>query len=195
MVSSVVFLRPLGLRLYLVDGADMFYYIDMNVYREAFERLSAGNFIIDEDYKQERIKGTINVSEDQSCVYTSIPYDEGWKVYIDGEKVPLIKTADSLLAVEITTGTHELEFKYLPNHFILGNIIAISGFLIFVTVIITDLTIKSKRKKKSAEQEQELSECMSALSDIIDSSNEENCDIQTETIAQEAENDTTNNTN
>ncbi len=180
--------------LYLLKNQNYFYSLDTAVLEEVMASLSKDRFNVKE-YSNTMLKGDITVSENNNLLFTSIPYDEGWKVYIDGEKVPLIKTADSLLAVEITSGTHELEFKYLPNHFILGNIIAISGFVIFVAVIITDLTIKNKRKKKSAELEQELSECMSALSDIIDSSNEENNDVQSEIITQETESDTTNNTN
>ena len=135
----------------------------------------------------------------QGWVFTSIPYDEGWKVYVDGKETEIIKTANSLLAIEISEGTHSLEFKYLPDHFVLGNIIAVSGLLIFVTVTVTDIIIKNKRKKRKAEFDQDIAECFSNLSDLIDSStessNEEDNDTQTEKTNETEESDTTNNTN
>lgn len=134
--------------LYLIDDVDLLYYIDMNVYKEAFERLSAGNFIIDEDYKQERIKGTINVSEDQSCVYTSIPYDEGWKVYIDGKQTEIYKTCDSLIGFDIEPGSHKLELKYSSSWYNFGVLISICGIIAFVAVCVVDtLVFKPKREK------------------------------------------------
>ena len=43
--------------------------------------------------------GEISLDDDQ-MIFTSIPYDEGWKVYIDGEEVKTFKTAEAFLAVE-----------------------------------------------------------------------------------------------
>ena len=158
------------------------------------EKLSKDQFEISE-HSDTLLKGSVTISENNDLLFTSIPYDEGWKVYIDGEEKELVKTANSLLAVEISEGTHTLKFKYLPDHFILGNIVAVSGLLIFVAVIITDQIIKCKRKKRKAEFEQDIAECFSNLSALIDSSKEENNDTQTETIDKSEKSDTTNNTN
>lgn len=134
--------------LYLVSGVDMFYYIDMNVYKDVFQRLSSGNFIIDEDYEQDHIKGTINVSKDQSCVYTSIPYDEGWKVYIDGKETEIYKTCDSLIGFDIEPGSHKLELKYSSDWYNAGAVISICGVVAFVAVAVVDhLVFKPKRQK------------------------------------------------
>jgi len=134
--------------LYLEDGYELFHYIDMNVYKDVFERLSAGNFIIDEDYEQEHIKGTINVAEDQGCVYTSIPYDEGWKVYVDGKETEIYKTCDSLIGFDITPGEHKLEFKYSCVWYNAGAIVSVVGVLAFIALCVVDtLVFKPKRQK------------------------------------------------
>lgn len=146
--TAVITLTSDDQMLYLVKDMDMFYYIDMNVYKEAFERLAMGNFIIDEDYSQDHLKGTINVSEGQSCVYTSIPYDEGWNVYIDGKKVDIYKTCDSLIGFDIEPGTHKLELKYSCSWYNFGALISICGLAAFVAVCVIDtLIFKPKRQK------------------------------------------------
>ena len=134
--------------LYLESGYDMFHYIDMNVYKDVFERLSSGNFIIDDDYSQEHLTGTINVADDQSCVYTSIPYDEGWKVYIDGKQTKIYKTCDALIGFDIEPGEHTLEFKYSSSWYNFGAVISICGVLAFIGVCVVDtLVFKPKRQK------------------------------------------------
>lgn len=44
------------------------------------------NVLFDRDY----IAADINLN-DERYIFTSIPYDKGWKVYVNGEKVPYEK--------------------------------------------------------------------------------------------------------
>jgi len=179
--------------LYLLKDQQYFYSLDTDVLEEIMKELSHDQFEISE-HSDTKLKGNITISENNDLLFTSIPYDEGWKVYVDGKETDIIKTANSLLAIEITEGKHELEFKYLPDHFILGNIIAISGLLIFVAVIITDQIIKSKRRK--AEFDKDIAECMSTLSELIDKSNEDPGNTPEDVSAETSEeNGTIDNTN
>ena len=58
-------------------------------------------------------------------IYTSIPYDEGWKVLVDGKEVKTEKFADSLLMFKAGKGKHKIKIVYTPPLQKLGLIISI----------------------------------------------------------------------
>ena len=66
-------------------------------------------------------------------MFTSIPYDEGWKLKVDGEKKNYIKVLNGFIAVELEEGQHIIEFKYTPPGFKCGIIISLISlcFLIY----------------------------------------------------------------
>lgn len=106
-----------GYNTYYSQGFDV-YNIDNVLFNEAYnilnkKRLDITNF--EEDY----IEGNITLEEDD-VVYTSIPYDKGWKVYVDGEKVETFALANSLLCFDAPAGTHKITFKYVIPGFALG---------------------------------------------------------------------------
>jgi uncharacterized membrane protein YfhO len=78
-------------------------------------------------FKDTEIDGTINASAD-GILYTSINYDTGWSVYIDGEKVSKSSIhamgQGALLGVDITAGEHTIKLKYTPEGLILGILIS-----------------------------------------------------------------------
>ena len=69
------------------------------------------------------IEGTINCKED-SYIYSSIPYDDGWKIYIDGEEAETFEVGTAMLATTIKPGEHEIVFKYSPKGIIIGSLIS-----------------------------------------------------------------------
>ena len=133
--------------LYLLRDTSFFWYLDSEVFKDVFTRLAEGNLEITK-HSDKYIKGTIKIDEYEELLFTSIPYDEGWHVLCDGKEVPITMTADCLLGAEIPHGEHTIELKYMPDCFVQGNIIAISGTTLFVLIIIVDSIIKKSRKKK-----------------------------------------------
>ncbi len=132
--------------LYILTDQNYFYYMDTEIYKEVMTKLNECSFEVTE-HSDTRLKGTINVKENDSLLFTSIPYDEGWHIYCDGEELDLAITADSLLAARIDKGEHELEFVYRPNCFIYGCIVAAISFFIFAAVIVFDEIVKRKKRK------------------------------------------------
>ncbi len=58
--------------------------------------------------------GTFTADKDQVLV-TTIPYDKGWRVKIDGKKLPQKAFKDAFLSVPVSAGTHTIQFSYLPE--------------------------------------------------------------------------------
>lgn len=51
-------------------------------------------------------------------------YDQGWSVFIDGQKGKLLRANMSLRAVAIPKGNHQVKFIYLPESFKIGRVIS-----------------------------------------------------------------------
>ena len=88
-----------------------------------------------EHWNQSSFKGTVNITDDSTWMMTSIPYDRGWTVKVDGKVVGTKKIWDSLLAFPITSGEHTIEMTYLPDGFMAGLIISIFSIVIYGVAI------------------------------------------------------------
>ena len=89
-----------------------------------------------EKYGNDFLKGTIDLPTGQELIFTSIPYDAGWNVYIDGKKAETLMVCDSLLAVKSTAGYHDIEFRYMPKGYVLAMIITAISIVVFICFII-----------------------------------------------------------
>ena len=115
---------------YLTSGFKL-YYDDMLWYDDIY------NSLIDESLKNiihdsNSIDGEIEILNDK-YIFTSIPYDEGWNVLVDGEKVDYFKVNNGFIGFGIEAGTHTIETYFIPKGLIVGTILSILGFvLLFV---------------------------------------------------------------
>lgn len=93
------------------------------------------------DWSSTSIEGTIDVKSD-GTMCTSIPYEKGWKLYVDGEKVETTEVMEVFLAAELTAGTHEIKLVYSPTGFVPGVILAVIAFAVFIALCIYDFLKK-----------------------------------------------------
>jgi uncharacterized membrane protein YfhO len=117
--------------------------IDEKALDAAHETLSSGGLHV-ERASETRIMGTIAVSED-SVLYSSIPYENGWSVYIDGEKQKTYDLGAGLLACDIAVGTHTVEYRYLAPGLVMGILLTLSSVAILVSIWFTT----AKRRKNA----------------------------------------------
>lgn len=62
-------------------------------------------------------------------------YYPGWKAYVDGKQVEILRADYSLRAIPLQAGTHTVIFSYQPNMFTIG--VIISGFgVIFICITV-----------------------------------------------------------
>ncbi len=116
--------------VYLLDGYDYFCYLDSQVAKEALPRLSDSSFMIHE-YNDDHFEGTIDIAKGDTLVYTSIPYDEGWKIYANGEEINSFEILNGLIGFELSEGSYVLELKYRPDYLIWSFLISLAGGLAF----------------------------------------------------------------
>ncbi len=111
-------------------GFNNYYETSFNVYNinhdnfiEAYNYLNSYKFDM-MSYKEDEIIGNINLDENM-YVYTSIPYDQGWHVYIDGKEVETESLEDTLLIFKCNAGTHNIRLKYRAPLSTIGKIISL----------------------------------------------------------------------
>jgi len=107
--------------------------IDMDRFAEVSQRLQQGGWNILE-HDSMHINAEI-FAENDKLVFTSIPYIDGWKVYVDGVETTTLKVCDTLLAFPVQQGNHLIEMKFEVKGAKLGIILSMAGVLLFVITI------------------------------------------------------------
>jgi uncharacterized membrane protein YfhO len=123
------------------------YSLDMDVFTEAITRLQQGNVQIDpENYREDYLPGTLTTTKANQLITTTIPFDKGWQITVDGKKVETIELANALVGYYIEEpGEHEIEMKYCPKELVLGVAVSIVSTLIFFLLIIFEKKLRRIR--------------------------------------------------
>ena len=138
--------------LYLRSDEYYFYYLDMNELQKLTDKLSQNEFII-EKFSDTRLSGKITTDDSSSSIFTSIPYDEGWKVYVDGKKTEIYKNADALIGFDINeSGTHTLKLVYRPIALTLGLPLSIFSIALFAVIWYYEAKYNEKKQKELEEK-------------------------------------------
>lgn len=122
------------------------YSINDEVFKEFYEKVQDGIINVT-SYSETMINGNINVKKD-GTIFTSLAYDEGFSVYVDGNKVNTFKVLDSYLAFKISEGKHTIKIKYYPKGMKFGLIITIISMVLITLYILFIQGKKVKNTKK-----------------------------------------------
>jgi len=87
---------------------------------------------------------------DQVAVFSEIYYKDGWNAYINGKNVPYIRANYLLRAMPLKAGTYEIEYKFEPKSYSIGNSIALVSSLLLILSIIGYALLQLKNARKSA---------------------------------------------
>ncbi len=87
------------------------------------------NELIVESHSGSTIKGSIDMPADKMLV-TTIPYDKGYSITIDGKQTRYEKWLDSLICFDVDEGKHEILISYTPQGYTLGWIICMIAMII-----------------------------------------------------------------
>ena len=63
---------------------------------------------------------------------TSIPYYPGFKVFVDGEEKPFHFVNYGFDGVDISSGSHRVEIKYIPRIYYIGGVISLIGITVLI---------------------------------------------------------------
>ncbi|MBE6719889.1 MAG: hypothetical protein E7571_04415 [Ruminococcaceae bacterium] len=125
------------------------YNIDKDVFKSAYELLNTGAMDVT-SHSDTEICGTVNAGFD-GYLYSSIPYDEGWSVYVDGEKAEIFDLGNCQIAVPVKEGKHEVRYKFTPKGLKYGVVISGAAWLCVIVYGIYCTVVKKSKKRKTKE--------------------------------------------
>lgn len=97
-------------------------------------------------------EGKLEVSahtDNNEIVMLSIPYDRGWRVYDNGNRVETVPVIRGFTGIMVDgEGEHTLELVYMPEGFIIGVIVTIISWIIFIIYV-----VKYRKKLKYSKED------------------------------------------
>ena len=132
----------------------LFYYFDRDAYQRDIDKLKANQLQITK-FRDDYIQGTVTASEGQ-VLFTSIPYEPGWTIKVDGQKICTTGASDktdtgtvdekgkrvyktevhqalkAMIYVPLAAGTHTVTMSYTPPGFVLGIFLMLIGIAMCV---------------------------------------------------------------
>ena len=111
------------------------YQIDYDKYIETINELKKNEFNITKYNKDNHIEGNIDVNNDKNVLLLTIPYDKGWNIYVDDNKVNYDICFDSFICLDLDKGKHNIKMNYVPSGFIVGLIISSLAFIVTIIYI------------------------------------------------------------
>ena len=117
--------------------------LNETLFRQGYEILASSTLKLD-SFTTTRLTGRISCDRD-GLMYTSIPQDGNWKVYVDGVLTEPTLVGDVMISIPLTEGEHDIAFVYRNSAFSLGWKISL-----LCTAILAGLTLwfyPKKRKK------------------------------------------------
>ena len=114
---------------------------DFETLKKVKDRLNFNSEFKMINFDETHINYNINAKLDGTCTI-SLPYDEGFTVYLDKKEVEKEKVLDLFLGFKISKGEHEVSIKYAPKGLFLGGLLSIVGILMLLGIYISDKFIK-----------------------------------------------------
>lgn len=121
--------------------------VDHEKFVEGYNKLKEGQLEYTE-FDDTTFKGNFVADKDE-ILFTSIPYDKSWNVYIDGNPVnesDIFAISGGLLGVNVTEGKHDITFVYKAQGL---KECAIISILFIAILLIVNFLLTNKNKKKN----------------------------------------------
>lgn len=114
------------------------YSLDASAFKKGYSLLADdGQFEIT-SFSDTELIGSLTAKENE-IVFTSIPYDENWYVYVDGKRVfqeDVFAVSEGLLAFRVGAGAHTITMRYASAGLNAGSTVTIVSILLATLLII-----------------------------------------------------------
>ena len=88
-------------------------------------------------------KSTITMDK-ANLVFYSVPYDDGWKAYVNGKEVDVERVNSGFVAVWAEEGANEIEFVYETPGLLAGIVISLAALLVLVIYLVATSVYRKK---------------------------------------------------
>ena len=108
--------------------------LDMSIFKKMVNSLKQEEFKITK-MSDTNIEGTIDV-KDKRIFFTSIPYDKGWRISVDGKRINQQKYDGTLTCFPLSAGQHMIKMNYIPIGLMPGIIISLVSVIIVLIITV-----------------------------------------------------------
>ena len=120
--------------------------LNMEAFEKAMKALGSNPLIVI-TAKDGYLKGSVTATANKMTLFTTIPYEKGWHIYVDGEEVPYKGFYNAFIQIPLSSaGRHEVVMVYHAPGLLTGAIISVLALAGFVVLVILK---KKKQTKKS----------------------------------------------
>ncbi len=101
-------------------------------------------------YEPNRLTYASEARTEQLAVFSEIYYDKGWKAFIDGKPADHFRANYVLRAMRIPAGKHEIEFRFEPKVYFIGEKISFASSLLLILLLLGFAGNELRKMKKGA---------------------------------------------
>lgn len=101
-------------------------------------------------YRPDRLVYEYSAPHDAFAVFSEIWYDKGWKAYVDGKELPILRANYLLRALQLPGGNHQVEFKFEPRSYHLGETISLIASVLLLLGLAGAVWLEVSRKPVEA---------------------------------------------
>jgi uncharacterized membrane protein YfhO len=94
-------------------------------------------------WENDELAGTIDCPGG-GVLFTSIPYDEGWTVLVDGEEQPAEKMLDAFISIQLNPGSHTVEMHYMPKGLRPGALISAASLILLIVAAVAEHVLAAR---------------------------------------------------
>lgn len=103
------------------------YFINYEEFKSIIDKINL-NKVNYKVIKDNKIEFNTNY-KNKKTILTTIPYEKGWQIYVDGKRINKNKNLDTFLSFEIDSGKHDIKLVYIPSGLIIGSIISLLSII------------------------------------------------------------------
>lgn len=113
-------------------------------------KTSPGDTVSLVSYKANELVYKAYAGNERLAVFSEIWYPAGWKAFIDGREVPILRANYVLRALIVPPGSHEIIFRFRPASYYTGEKISYASSVIFILLLAGYLSRNLFIKKPAA---------------------------------------------
>ena len=125
-------------------------------FEEAYQKIQSNGTLTLESFDETSLSGKIKVTNANAFVFTSVPYDKSWAIYVDGEQLQysdpeaengIVAVGGGLTGFRISRGEHTIQMKYQARGLKLGRLLTVFGLFICAVLIAFKIFFYIRKRK------------------------------------------------
>lgn len=120
--------------------------LNEEVFDRVYHKLAESPFTL-VDFRSDKFVGTVT-AKDNSLLYLSMPYREGWSVTVDGAQTNTVKALGGMTGVYLMAGTHSVKLEYHQPYLLEGAIISGACLLLYLILVLIQCIGRAIARKR-----------------------------------------------